>query len=108
MPLDSDKHDRRSTRLDGYDYAQEGAYFVTICTQHRECLFGEVIEDRVELNPYGEIVRDEWLQTAIVRPYVLLDAFVVMPNHVHGIIVITGERVGATRRVIHIRLRDNK
>jgi len=90
MKYDPERHHRRSIRLPGWDYASEGAYFVTICTQERLCLFGEVIDGEMRLNRWGEIVRTEWFQTAVVRPYVVLydDEFVVMPNHVHGIIWI--------------------
>jgi putative transposase len=94
MTYDPHKHHRRSIRLPGYDYTQPGAYFVTIVTHDRECLFGEVVDGVMWLNAFGEIVRDEWFRTAVVRPYVMLDPdeFVVMPNHVHGIIWITGGR----------------
>ncbi|GBD24779.1 hypothetical protein HRbin30_00092 [bacterium HR30] len=93
---------RRSTRLKGYDYTQPGAYFVTLCTHERALLFGEVVDGMMVLNPYGEIVRDEWFKTTAVRPNVRLEEteFVVMPNHIHGIIWITDDvMVGATRRV---------
>lgn len=104
MRYDPDKHHRRSIRLHGYDYAQAGAYFVTICTQNRECLFGDIEDGEMRLNDYGRVVEEEWLRTATIRREVELDAFIVMPNHVHGIIVINAERrsqanVGATRRV---------
>ena len=90
MRYDPEKHHRRSIRLKGYDYTQAGAYFVTICTHERECLFGEVINGQVRLSRWGEIVYEEWFRTAELRPYVRLypDEFVVMPNHVHGIIWI--------------------
>ena len=99
MPFDPEKHHRHSVRLDGYDYAQDGAYFVTICTHRRICLFGDVIGDNVRLNDYGAIVQDEWLQTATIRPNIILDEFVIMPNHVHGIIILSGDSIGTTRRV---------
>lgn len=104
MRYDPDKHHRRSIRLHGYDYAQAGAYFVTICTQNRECLFGDIEDGEMRLNDYGRVVEEEWLRTATIRREVELDAFIVMPNHVHGIIVINAERrsqanVGATRWV---------
>jgi len=81
-------HHRRSIRLEGYDYSSEGGYFITIATFRRECLFGAVINDEMCLNQYGQIVKDEWINTAKLRPKVELieDEFVVMPNHVHGII----------------------
>ena len=94
MTYDPHKHHRRSIRLPGYDYTQPGAYFVTFVAHDRECLFGDVVDGVMRLNAFGEIVREEWFRTAVVRPYVMLDPdeFVVMPNHVHGIIWITGGR----------------
>ena len=84
---------RRSTRLRDYDYRQDGVYFVTICTHQLICLFGDVIDGAMRLNANGVIVEEEWRRTAELRPYVGLDVFVVMPNHVHGILMIeAGER----------------
>jgi REP element-mobilizing transposase RayT len=99
MAFDPQKHHRRSIRLNGYDYTQPGAYFITVVTHDRECLFGEIVDGEMRLNEFGEIVRTEWFKTAVVRPYVMLypDEFVMMPNHTHGIIWIVD--VGATRRV---------
>jgi REP element-mobilizing transposase RayT len=77
---------RRSLRLKGYDYAQAGAYFVTICTQGRVCLFGEVVDGEMRLNAAGAVVDAEWHDLPRRFPGVQTDAFVVMPNHVHGII----------------------
>ncbi|MCZ7542020.1 MAG: transposase [Anaerolineae bacterium] len=91
MRHDPNTHHRRSIRLQGYDYAQEGAYFVTICTHHRTCLFGEVVDSAMQLSGFGEIVQDCWFDIPAHFPYVELDAFVVMPNHVHGVIVIVDE-----------------
>jgi putative transposase len=88
LPLDRDARRRRSIRLAGYDYARGGAYFVTICTYQRKCHFGEVVDGEMRLNDLGRIVEEEWLRTPTVRPNVLLDAYVIMPNHLHGIIVI--------------------
>ena len=92
MTYDPRKHHRRSIRLKGYDYTQAGAYFVTFVAHDRECLFGDVVDGVMRLNAFGEIVREEWFRTAVVRPYVMLDPdeFVVMPNHIHGIIWIVG------------------
>ena len=103
MPVryDPTKHHRRSIRLPGYDYTQPGAYFVTICTHNREPLFGHVVNGEMVLNAWGRIVWEEWFRTAQLRPYEELfeDEFVVMPNHVHGIIWIVGDNnVGAQRR----------
>jgi REP element-mobilizing transposase RayT len=96
MRYDPKKHHRRSIRLKGYDYSQAGAYFVTICTQDRACLFGEVVDGEMRLNDVGRMVVAEWERLPERFPDVALDAFVVMPNHIHGIIVITHpDRVGA-------------
>jgi REP element-mobilizing transposase RayT len=81
---------RRSIRLQEYDYAQAGAYFVTICTHNRECLFGEIVDGEVRLNAIGEIVREQWHAIPDRFSAVELDQFVVMPNHIHGIFVIVG------------------
>lgn len=102
MNYDPERHHRRSIRLKGYDYTQPGAYFITIVTQNRECVFGEIADGVMRLNEYGGIVGEEWFKTADLRPYVELnhDEFVVMPNHIHGIIWIAehdGAHVGAQR-----------
>ena len=80
------KHHRRSIRLKGYDYAQAGLYFITICTQNRVCLFGDVINGEMILNQYGQIAYNEWLKTPQIRNNVELGDFVIMPNHIHVII----------------------
>ena len=82
------KHHRRSIRLRGYDYSRPGLYYVTLTLQSRLPLLGEVQGDVVHLSVIGEIVKGEWLRTPIIRPGTALDEFVVMPDHVHGIIVI--------------------
>ncbi|MBI5953602.1 MAG: transposase [Chloroflexi bacterium] len=99
MKFDPQEHHRRSIRLKGYDYSQVGAYFVTIVTWQRECLFGEITDGKMMLNEIGEIVREEWERTAAVRHNVELGEYVIMPNHVHGILVFVDNGVGATRRV---------
>mgnify|MGYP001772626486 CR=1 FL=1 len=90
---DPDQHHCRSIRFRGYDYTQPGAYFITICTYEQEPLFGEVVDGEMRVNEWGQIVQEEWFRTARLRPYVILydDEFVVMPNHVHGIIWIVGD-----------------
>ena len=90
MTYDPARHHRRSIRLPAYDYTQPGAYFVTICSQNRECLFGDVINGEMILNQRGEVVERTWRELAECYPGVEVDAFVVMPNHVHGIIVLVG------------------
>ena len=96
MPYDRFKHHRRSIRLKGYDYAGIGAYYVTICVWGRECLFGEIIDNKMVLNEFGRIVSDEWAITPEKRINIILDVFVVMPNHLHGIFIITENRGGIT------------
>jgi len=82
------KRKRRSIRLQGYDYSQAGAYYITMCTRNRECLFGNVIDGQIQLNEVGRIVQTVWNGLPQFYEGVELDAFVVMPNHVHGVIVI--------------------
>jgi putative transposase len=98
--FDSQKHHRHSIRLKGYDYTQSGAYYITIVTYQRQHFFGEVVNGEMQLNELGQIAHDEWFKTAALRPYVELyeDEFVVMPNHVHGIIWVHNNVVGAERR----------
>jgi putative transposase len=88
---DVSKHHRRSIRLRGYDYAQAGAYFVTIVTRDRVCLFGEVINGEMRLNDRGGLIHSVWDELPDHYPGVKCDAFIVMPNHVHGIIVLANE-----------------
>jgi len=90
----SENHHRRSMRLQGYDYACSGAYFVTICTQSRVCLFGEIIDDKVVLNDAGMMVQRVWDELPVRFNHIELDEFVVMPNHIHGIIVLSPPRRG--------------
>ncbi len=93
-PYDPHYHHRRSIRLKGYDYTQPGAYFVTMVTHGRYSLFGDILEGEFYLTPAGEIARREWEKLSHRFPHIALDAFVIMPNHVHGIIIITDDRRG--------------
>ncbi len=98
MKYDPEKHRRRSIRLKGYDYSQAGAYFVTICTQNRMCLFGDIADGKMVLNDAGCMVADVWNDLPNHYPHVQLDVSVIMPNHFHGIVVLTdtaGMDVGA-------------
>ena len=88
MTYDPDRHHRRSIRLRGYDYAQPGAYFVTICTQDRHALFGEIDGGAMRLNDGGRMVERWWDELNRKFPSVVTDTFVVMPDHIHGIIMI--------------------
>jgi len=87
----SEKH-RRSIRLSNFDYSVEGAYFLTICAHNKRSFFGEISDCKMYVNEYGKIVLDEWQKTSILRPRIITDAFVVMPNHIHGIIFIKNQK----------------
>ncbi|KPK87129.1 hypothetical protein AMJ80_12340 [bacterium SM23_31] len=93
-----EKHHRRSIRLKEYDYTRPGAYFVTICTHNSECLFGEIRNGTMCLNEYGNIVDIEWRRTGEKRKNIVLDAYVVMPNHFHGILFMIDTRRGIPPR----------
>jgi len=84
------KVNRHSLRLKGYDYASPGAYFITLVTWQREDLFGNIMNDEMVLSPLGKIAHDEWLRSTIIRNEIHLfeDEFIVMPNHLHGILWI--------------------
>ena len=82
-------HHRRSIRLQGYDYSQNGAYFITLCTHNRECLFGQIQNGQMILNEYGKMVEQCWNNLSNHYDNIELDAYVIMPNHFHGIILIT-------------------
>lgn len=81
-----------STRLINYDYSKDGFYFVTICTKNRKMFFGKVVKGRMILNKIGNIVAEEWKKTAKIRKDVFLDEWIIMPNHLHGILVIRNRR----------------
>lgn len=90
---------RRSIRLNGYDYAQNGNYFLTLCTRNRECLFGDVRDGKMYLSNYGGMVNECWQEIPVYFPQIILHEYVIMPNHVHGIIEInnpqsTGANIG--------------
>lgn len=87
---------RRSIRLYEYDYSQEGLYFVTICTQDKVCLFGEIVEEEMVLNDVGNMAKECWLAIPEHYHHVELHEFVIMPNHIHGIIGICAA-VGANK-----------
>ena len=97
---DPQRHHRRSIRLKEYDYTQPAAYFITICTHGHVPLFRDVVDGEIRLNGYGKIVRACWHEIPDHFQHVELDAFVVMPNHVHGIVCIV-DNVGATHHTPH-------
>lgn len=100
MNYDPQKHHRRSIRLKDYDYAQEGWYFVTIIVQNRECIFGQVNENKVKLNEIGRIVDYHWEHLSKHFSFIELDEYVTMPNHIHGIVHIV--------RAMHSEANDEK
>ncbi len=97
MKNDLNKHHRRSIRLKNYDYSSNGAYFITICCQNKEHRFGEIRNGKMILNAHGQIAFDEWLNLSKRYHHAEFDTFQIMPNHVHGIIVLnsTTPTVGA-------------
>lgn len=93
-----DLPNRRSIRLPGHDYSRPGAYFITLCTQNREPIFGKIVGGEMHLNAAGIVVDKCWAQIPVHFPHVLLDSFVIMPDHVHGIVWITHDPAhGVTR-----------
>lgn len=84
---------RNSVRIKGYDYSQAGAYFVTICAHNKECLFGEINDGVIILNDVGKIVKFERLKNQELRHNVKSEEYVIMPNHIHGIIIIEDEEL---------------
>lgn len=92
MQYNKDIHHRRSIRLKDYDYSQTGAYFVTVCSWNKGCVFGDIADGALQMNECGQTVQDEWMKTVDIRTNVELDEFAVMPNHIHGIIVLVGAR----------------
>ena len=92
MRYDPDRHHRRSIRLKGYDYSQPGYYYVTICTQDRKKLFGEIDDAIMRLNDAGQMIDQEWNQIPKRYGCVIIDKYVVMPDHFHGIIQIISDK----------------
>jgi putative transposase len=95
MRFDPEKHHRRSIRLKQYDYTQTGAYFVTACTQNRECLFGEIVDGVMRLSDVGDLIQKIWQELPEYYTVIGIDVFTIMPNHIHGIIILNHVGVGA-------------
>lgn len=87
-PFNPHIHHRHTIRLAGYDYSRAGAYFLTLCAHHHKNIFGTIVDDRIELNACGRIVHNEWLKSAKIRWEIELDEFIIMPDHLHGIVII--------------------
>jgi len=94
---------RRSVRLRGYDYASTGMYFVTICAHDRGEIFGHIVgvdgvgasgRSPLQLNAFGMIVEDEWIKSAKIRREIVLDQYIIMPDHMHGIVIINNDGLG--------------
>lgn len=90
-----DKYRIQSTRLPGWDYTTTAWYFVTLCTANHRCTLGEILDAEMHLSPVGEIVAEEWQKTPHIRTNVILDEWIVMPNHLHSILII--EQIGRMR-----------
>lgn len=90
MKYNIERNKRKSLRLKGYDYTKNGAYYVTICTQKRQCLLGTIINGQMVLNHAGEMVQKKWNDISIKFPEMAIDKFIIMPNHMHGIIFNVG------------------
>ena len=93
-------HHRRSIRLPGYDYSHAGAYYVTIVSHGRECLFGQVAGGEMKLSQFGKIVQYTWLDLPKHYPHVELDAFCIMPNHVHAMIILNDDGGHALSEIV--------
>jgi len=92
VKYDPDIHHRRSIRRRDFDYSSTGAYFVTICTQGRECLFGSICNGVLTLNEAGRMVAEIWTTLSDRFPNIMIDTFTVMPNHFHGIVMLYDRR----------------
>ncbi len=92
MKFNPDRHHRRSIRLKEYDYARAGAYFVTVCTNNKECLFGDVVEGNMTISQFGAVAMKCWVEIPNHFTGLSVDEFVIMPNHIHGILSFVGAR----------------
>lgn len=108
MKYDPATHHRRSICLQGFDYAGNGAYFITICTQNRKCLFGKIVGGQMQLNPAGAMISEALVGLPGRFPPVSIDTFVVMPNHIHFIIVFGAKRPQQTPIFVGAPLMDTQ
>ena len=95
MVFNHEIHHRKSIRFKGYDYSQDGVYFVTVCAQNRQCLFGKITDGEMKLNNVGEMVWNRWIDLKNRFPKIEIDEFIVMPNHFHGILSVGAGLVSA-------------
>ena len=92
------QNDRRSIRLKNHDYTQSGMYFVTICVKHKLNLFGKIKNGQMILNKFGEIAQFEWLKTHKIRKNISIDKYIIMPDHIHGILIVNNDSRGMVHR----------
>jgi hypothetical protein len=95
MPLKPHQEPRKSPRIQGYDYSQNGAYFITLCTQNRICIFGEIQQEEMRLNDAGNMILKWWNELPNKFPNIELDSCILMPNHLHTIVILFDEALGA-------------
>ncbi len=81
---------RKQIRLKEYNYASEGVYFVTVCVKDRQCLFGDIVDGKIQLNEAGKMVENVWNEIPNRYGHIKLDYYVIMPDHFHGIIIAVG------------------
>jgi REP element-mobilizing transposase RayT len=101
-------HHRRSIRLQGYDYSQTGLYFITICIHNRQCLFGRIENNEMQLSEFGCIAHKQWSTLNERFPHIQLDEFQIMPNHMHGIVHIVGATLAVARNNQDAVARNNQ
>jgi putative transposase len=106
MSLYKDKYRIESIRLKGYDYSQPGEYFVTIHTGSTVVYFGNIVNGKMIYNDFGKIAAEEWLKTREMRNNVLLDEWIVMPNHFHGIVCIVDKSLVETHRDVSLQYKN--
>jgi putative transposase len=101
VKFDPQKHHRRSIRLQGYDYSQAGAYYITMVAWHRECLFGEVVNGEMMLSKFGLVAKQQWEKLPKRFPNIELGAYMIMPNHMHGnILIIDGRGTAENPKIL--------
>ena len=110
MTLYKNKYRVKSHRLKNWDYSNDGCYFLTICTEHKKHWFGKIINEKMILSEFGQIVYDEWMNSFEIRDELFAGEFVVMPNHIHGIVILKNNNnstVETHSRVSQIRAETN-
>jgi putative transposase len=101
-------HHRHSVRLQGYDYSKTGAYFITICTKDRECLFGDIVNGKMLLNEAGKMIQMSWQDLLTRFDNMVIDESVVMPNHVHGLVMLSCRGEACLRPQSSVNQGDHK